>query len=112
MSQNVSFYSKQRLSVWRKHEEAFKKVLTQPTVNHSRYVMVWGCFAWSGIGNLVEITGKMDSVMYKGILLDNFRLLAEKFELNDNFVFQHDNDLAMSIMKHYMTNENIFVQKK
>jgi len=54
--------------------------------------MVWGCFDWSGVCNLVKITGKMDSVMYKGILSDNLRLSAEKLELMDNFVFQHDND--------------------
>jgi len=48
--------------------------------------------AWSGVGNLVEITGKMDSVRYKGMLSDNLKLSAEKFKLIDNFVFQHDND--------------------
>ena len=60
------FNSKRRLSVWRKHREEYKKGLTQPTVKHSRYAMVCGCFAWSGVSNRVKITRKMDSIMYKG----------------------------------------------
>jgi len=27
---------------WRKHEEAYKKGLTQHIVKHSRYVIIWG----------------------------------------------------------------------
>lgn len=46
--------------------------------------MVWGCFAWSGVGNLVKINGS--------ILKRNLKESARKIGLGKKFIFQQDND--------------------
>ena len=46
-----------------------------PTVKSSRgSIMVWGCFAASGPGQLAIIDGKMNSQVYQDILQENVRL--------------------------------------
>jgi len=37
---------------------------TPPTVKHGGLVILWGCFASSGTGNLQRVEGKMDSLKY------------------------------------------------
>jgi len=107
------FSSKRRKTVWRKQGESYKKRLTQGSVKHSKYVMVWGSFAWSGVGNLVEINGRMDSTMYKSILSANLRSSAEKLGLEDGFVFQHDNDPkhTSKLVKAFLAEEGIEILK-
>ena len=52
--------------------------------------MVLGCVSAAGVGNLAEITQKMDANYYVDNLLAN-NLDATKLEIQ-NFVFQSDND--------------------
>jgi len=33
--------------------------------------MIWGCFAWSGVGNLVKITSILTADIYIDILREN-----------------------------------------
>jgi len=65
----------------------------QQTVKHGGgNIMIWGCFTWSGIGNLVKIIGILTADMYIDILRKNLEALLLQVGLEDNFVFQQDND--------------------
>ncbi len=35
---------------------------------HDKFVMVWGCFTYDGVGKLYRITRTMDAGLYKSIL--------------------------------------------
>lgn len=82
-----------RAKVWRKpNTEMLLKNLT-PTVKHgSGSVMVWGCMAGNGVGELHFIEGIMDKFVYLDILKTNFTASVEKLGLSANYIFQHDND--------------------
>lgn len=59
------FGSDGRLRVWRKPGEAYNPENTIKTVTHAGGgVMVWGCMAASGIGNLEIIEGVVDHRPY------------------------------------------------
>ena len=53
--------------------------------------MVWACFSSNGVGNIVFINEKMDSLVYVRILRENMNDSARKMGLSE-FVFQQDND--------------------
>lgn len=63
-----------------------------PTVKHGGgNVMVWGCFCAAGVGDLVEVSGKINKEQYRQIILNHaeisgFRLMGAGFQL------QQDND--------------------
>ncbi len=59
--------------IWRKSNTAFQKKNIIPTVKCGGSVMVWGCFAASGLGRLAVINGTMNSAVYQKILKDNVR---------------------------------------
>ena len=54
--------------------------------------MVWGCISSRGVGSLVFIESIMDKYLYKRILSENLLVSKEKLGLNDDFIFQQDND--------------------
>lgn len=79
--------------VWRKPKEALNPKNTIKTVKHGGGgIMVWGCMAASGVGNMVIIDGIMDHKVYLNILKENLQASAEKLGLQDTFYFQQDND--------------------
>jgi len=55
-------------------------------------IMVRGCFTWSGIGNLARIEGIMTAEGYIDVLCENLEESLLKLGLENNFVFQQDND--------------------
>lgn len=68
--------------VWRKKNEAYAEKNTLPTVKHGGgSVMLWGCFASSGTGNLQRVAGKMDSIKYQEILGENVLPSVRKLKL-------------------------------
>ncbi|GFX82891.1 transposable element Tcb1 transposase [Trichonephila clavipes] len=74
-----------------KHHFDPKKI--RPTVKHDGgSVMVWGCMASNGVGNLVFIDGIMDHKLYVDILNYNLKKSAQKLGLDGNFISQQDND--------------------
>lgn len=87
------FGSDRRHMVWRKPNIALHPNNTVPTVKHGGgEVMVWGCMAASGVGNLAFIDGMMDKIAYLNILKNNLKDSAEKLGLRSNFTFQQDKD--------------------
>ncbi|KAK2583956.1 hypothetical protein KPH14_001215 [Odynerus spinipes] len=87
------FQNSGRILVWRKPNTKFEPKNLQSTVKHGGGgVLVWGCMAASGIGELVFIEDIMDKMVYLNVLKNNVKKCAEKLELGWNFYFQHDND--------------------
>ncbi|KAI3363740.1 hypothetical protein L3Q82_001204 [Scortum barcoo] len=79
--------------IWRKNGTAFDKKNIMPTVKHGGgSVMVWGCFAASGPGQLTVIDGIMNSGVYQKILKDNVRPSVRALKLKRSWIMQQDND--------------------
>jgi transposase len=82
-----------RVMVWRKPGTELQKKHIQATVKHGgSSVMVWGCMAASGVGELVFIDGIMKKEQYLNILKQNMKKSAEKLGIGNDFYFQQDND--------------------
>ncbi len=78
---------------WRKTNTAFHKKNIIPTVKHGGgSVMVGGCFAASGPGQLAIIDGTMNSALYQKILKENVRPSVCDLKLKRTWVMQQDND--------------------
>lgn len=87
------FGQKRRSKVWRKTGEALIEKNIQKTVKHGGgNIMIWGCFAWSGVGNLVHIESTMTAEKYIDILCENLEESVLKLGLENDFIFQQDND--------------------
>ena len=54
--------------------------------------MVWGCMSSKGVGKLEIIKRTMDKYAYKSILTKNLRSSAAMMGLDEDFIFQQDND--------------------
>ncbi len=79
--------------VWRRKNEAYAEKNTLPTVKHGGgLVMLWGCFASSGTGNLRCVEGKMDSIKHQEILGENVMESVRKLKFGRHWTFQQDND--------------------
>lgn len=78
------FSSNCREKVWRKPNTALDPKNMTATVKHGGgNVMVWGCMAASGVGNLVFIDGRMDQYAYKSILKQNLLVSARKLHCQE-----------------------------
>lgn len=87
------FGSDGRQYVWRKPNTELEKQNLTPTVKHGGgSVLVWGCMAANGVGNLCFIEGIMTALTYIDILRHNLKVSAQKLGLETSFVFQQDND--------------------
>lgn len=60
---------------------------------------MWGCFAWFGQGNLVKINGIMTADGYIDILNENLEESVLKIDLENDFIFQQDNDTKHTARK-------------
>ena len=71
--------------VWRKKPEELRKKNLLPTVIHGGgNVMVWGCMAAGGVGELVFIDIKMDQHVYLNIMRNNLVQSAESLGIKDS----------------------------
>lgn len=94
------FNRKRRERVWCRSGEALQDRHIQGTVKHGGgNVMVWGCFAWSGVGSLVKIDGIMTADSYINILQENLEISLIQTGLEEKFLFQQDNDPKHSAKK-------------
>lgn len=72
--------------------ERLKPRFTQATVKHGGgSLLVWGCFSWRGVGNIVKIDGKMTGESYVKILEENLKPSLRKMNMS-GYIFQQDND--------------------
>lgn len=87
------FGHQSRGHVWRKPNTAFQEKNLIPTVKHGGgSVMVWGCFAAAGPGQLTIIESTMNSTVYQKVLEEHVRPSVRKLKLKRNWTMQHDND--------------------
>ena len=68
-------------------------------------IMVWGCLAASGPGQLALIDGKINSQVYQDILQENVRLSVCQLKLNRSWVMQQDNDRSKSTTERRQQNK-------
>lgn len=72
--------------------ERLKPRFTQATVKHGGgSLLVWGCFSWRRVGNIVKIDGKMTGESYVKILEENLKPSLRKMNMS-GYIFQQDND--------------------
>lgn len=82
-----------RGKVWRKPNKELEGKNLRKTVKHGGgSVMVWGCMAASGVGNLHFIDGVMNKHVYLTILRQNLKDSVRKLGIESNFQFYQDND--------------------
>ncbi|GFU80978.1 transposable element Tc1 transposase [Trichonephila clavipes] len=81
------------------HQKVWRKAALEPknmrgtTVKHGGgSIMVWGCMAATGVGNLVIIDGIMNQYSSLNILKINLSQSASKLGFDGSFAFQQDND--------------------
>ncbi|KAI4892727.1 hypothetical protein NFI96_009610 [Prochilodus magdalenae] len=92
---------------WRKKNRALQEKHLLPTVKFGGgFIMLWGCGASTGTGNLVKVEGRMDSNQYQQILETNVQESVTKLKLCQGWIFQQDND-----PKHYSKSTNAFMQR-
>ena len=88
------FESDGKVVVWRSPKEEFGPECIIPTVKHGGgNVKCWACFSSSGVGRLIFIDGNMTGESYREILENNLLKSVEKLGMNDDWIFQHSNDL-------------------
>ena len=87
------FGSDGKIMVWRTSKEEYSSTCTVLTVKHGDgNVKCWRCFSASGVGNSVFIDGNMTGEMYHIILDSNLLQSVEKLKMDNEWIFQHDND--------------------
>ncbi|GFW47114.1 transposable element Tcb2 transposase [Trichonephila clavipes] len=78
--------------IWRKNKTALEPQNVLPTLKHGGgNVMVWGCVADNGAGNLAFTDNKMNALAYIDVLRHNFSDSAKKLSMENTFIFQQDN---------------------
>ncbi|GBM43466.1 Transposable element Tc1 transposase [Araneus ventricosus] len=91
------FGSDRRITVSKKSNKEFNPKNILPTVKYGG-IMVWGCFAASGMGNLVFIENNMDQYKYTNILKENLKISAQKLGIQNTFKLYQDNDPKHTVL--------------
>ncbi|GFS63084.1 transposable element Tcb2 transposase [Trichonephila clavipes] len=88
-----TFTSPSIRKIWRKNKTALEPKNVLPTLKYGGgNVMVWGCVAYNGAGNLAFIDNKISALAYIDVLRQNLLDSAKKLSLENTFIFQQDND--------------------
>jgi len=82
-----------RRMIWRQKNAELQPKNLRATVKHGGgSLMVLGAMSASGVGNLCFIDGIMDHKKYIAILKENLPASKQKMNLEDDYIFQQDND--------------------
>jgi transposase len=94
--------------VWRRHNERYIPECCVATVKHDKKIMVWGCFAAHGVGDLLRVIGIMEQKQYRQILIHHMRPSLRRLFPRNNGIFQQDNDPkhTAKTLKRYLDNPN------
>ena len=89
-SDESSFYyiMRSRERVWRLPNERYSTECTIATIKQDKKIMVWGCFAASGVGNLYWIHDNLNAERYINILNTQLLPSATKLFPDGKFIFQ------------------------
>ncbi|GFX14897.1 transposable element Tcb2 transposase [Trichonephila clavipes] len=80
--------------IWRKNITALEPKNVLPALKYGGgNVIVWGCVAHNGAGNLAFIDSKMNALAYIDVLRHNLLDNTKKLSMENTFIFQQDNDL-------------------
>jgi transposase len=86
------FRFNKKVRVWRMFNERYNPECTVATVKHDKKIMVWGCFAAVGAGNLHKVEGIMEQNQYRQILQEQMLESADNLFPDGGWIFQQDND--------------------
>ena len=79
--------------IWLKPENRWKPGFYLPKKKEygKKYIKVWSCFSYNGVGKLQFIESGWNRHTYKGILNENLKIEAERL-IGKDYVFQEDGD--------------------
>lgn len=99
-----------RLWTWKKPNEPLQKKHVKQTIKHDKYIMVWGCFSWSGVGKIKVLEDTLTSNKYVRVLSECM-LTSGASLIGENFIFQQDNDPKHTAKntKEWLASKNIEV---
>lgn len=85
--------NRKRRTVWRKPIiKRLKKNVCHSVKHGGGSIMIWGCFSYAGLGNLIPIEGIIRADDYIQIVNENLEESAERMGLRITFYFQQNND--------------------
>jgi transposase len=90
---SVELWKLYQRRVWRKRGEAMKPGCFLPSAQKfgKKYMKVWSCFSYNGVGTIVFVDGRLNRYKYRDILSNNLVREGRRLIGND-FVFMEDND--------------------
>ena len=100
MKQKIELFGhKKGHYAWRRKNTVFQDKHLLPTVKFGGgSIMLWGCAASAGTGNLVKVEGRMDSTQYQQILENNVQESVTKLKLRWGWIFQQN--AAQNLLMH------------
>ena len=107
----IELFGHKRRYAWRQKNTEFEEKHLLPTVKFGGgSIMLWGCVASAGTGNLVKIEGHMDSTQYQQILENNVQESVTKLKLREDGCFNNTMtpNIAQNLPEHSCRGTSMF----